>query len=369
MRIGLILGLLAAWACGPIDQSGGPGSTGSPADGGTTGGSGTDAGTGTGGGSGAVLDCTGVLPGDPSSPVTVTTPHGGGDVCWNATGDLAGNVAAESHASSMGEKWTGRWQVWSTTGAERGSFNGAGGDLFGQQQGFLTTQGNAVVFWAPDGTAARRTALGNGCSAQAFDAGGTGALVLVRCGSKLTAHRFDAQGARAASAALGDVSSAAGVIDVLGRTLIVTGQGGAVSARWYDANLGPASDAFAIDARGSSSQPILRQLVGGGAAIQVDGAWVATVRSGNAGADSAPEWLSSHANFDLAIVRQQRAYALVPRAGASPHDTLDLYSGAGERCGSVKLPVDGLSLSPDGTVIGSSGDGGCTHSFWTGLLR
>jgi hypothetical protein len=113
----------------------------------------------------------------------------------------------------------------------------------------------------------------------------------------------------------------------------------------------------------------VRPLVGGGAAIQIDGAWVAVSGSGNGAADAPPQWLSSHANFDLQIIRQGRAYALIPRAGASPHDTLNLYSGAGEQCGAVKFPADGLSVGPDGTVIGHAGEGGCTHPFWSGLLR
>jgi len=113
----------------------------------------------------------------------------------------------------------------------------------------------------------------------------------------------------------------------------------------------------------------LRSCSAGGAAIQIDGAWAATVRSGVGSADPVPPWLSSHDRYDLQIIRQGRAYALIPRAGASPHDTLELYSAAGERCGTLKFPADGLSMGPEGTVIGSSGDGGCTHPFWSGLLR
>src|SRR4051812_10024067 len=130
-RVALALGILAVWACGPIDQSGGTASGGSPdggttADGGAAGGGGSggvDAGTGGGGGSpGAALDCGGILPGDLGTAVTVTTPHADGEVCWDVTGDVAGNIAAESHPGSSGEAFTGRWQVWSTTGAARGSF-------------------------------------------------------------------------------------------------------------------------------------------------------------------------------------------------------------------------------------------------------
>ena len=168
-------------------------------------------------------------------------------------------------------------------------------------------------------------------------------------------------------AEIGNGSSAAAVIDPQDRALIVVAQGGSYSGRWYDGNLSAISESFTLGARGES-EPAVRPLAGGGAAIQIDGAWAATVGSGIGSADGPPPWLSSHDRYDLQIIHQGRAYALIPRAGASPHDTLELYSAAGERCGALKFPADGLSMGPDGTVIGS-GDGGCTHPFWSGLLR
>ena len=114
---------------------------------------------------------------------------------------------------------------------------------------------------------------------------------------------------------------------------------------------------------------MVRPLIGGGAAVQADGRWIATIRSGNGVADGVPDWLGSHANYDLQIIRGGRAYALIPRAGASPHNALDLVSESGEKCGSQSFPADGLSMGPEGTVIGSSGDPACTHPIWSGLLR
>ena len=149
---------------------------------------------------------------------------------------------------------------------------------------------------------------------------------------------------------------------------IVIAHGNGYAGRWYALNLAAISAPFDLSPHGKS-KPVVRPLVGGGAGVQLDGAWVASVRSGVGAVDNPPSWLSSHKNYDLQIIRQGRAYALIPRAGALPHDTLDLYSGAGDRCGSVKFPAEGLSMGPDGTVIGSSGEGGCTHPFWSGLLR
>src|SRR2546422_6982269 len=100
-----LLGLAAACACGPIEQNGISPSTGFADDGGVA----PDAGVGAvdagvaDGGAAAALDCSGVMPGNPSAAMTVTTPHGRQDVCWNATADLSGNVAGEAHPGSMGD--------------------------------------------------------------------------------------------------------------------------------------------------------------------------------------------------------------------------------------------------------------------------
>ncbi|HZR07009.1 MAG TPA: hypothetical protein VFA79_00405 [Myxococcales bacterium] len=375
MKRALVFAVMAAWACGPIDQSGGSGAGGAPdggaaADGGVAvdGGAGGGGGGSPDGGGSAALDCTGVVPGDLGNAVTVTTPHGGGDLCYNATADLSGNVAAEAHPGSQGDAWTGTWQIWSATGSPRGTFAGVGGDVYGQQEGFQSTQGSALVAWSATGQAARRSPLDDKCAYEAFFSAPGGTLVLERCGTKLKAYRFDAQGAPGASAEIGDAAAAAGIVDFQNRALIAVSQGGAYAARWYDANLKPAAAPFTLPGSGGS-KPVVRPLLGGGAAIQIDGAWVAVTQSGAGSAEPAPQWLASHPNFDLQFIRQARAYALIPRSGAPARDTLDLYSGAGERCGSVKFPVDGLSMGPDGTVIGSSGDAGCTHAFWSGLLR
>jgi len=369
VRKTLILGAFAVYACGPVDQSGtasgGPSGHGGPvagADGGIMTGGGAD------GGSAPTAGCGGIMPADLGGAITVTMPHGDGDVCWNATGDLAGNVAAEAHRGSSGASWKGTWQTWGTMGNPRGSFSNVGGDLFGQQEGFQSTQGSSHVVWSTDGQALHRSDLDDKCAPEAFYASTGGALVLERCSSKLTARRFDPGGAQVAMAEIGKGSSAAGVIDAQDRALIIVAQGGSYSGRWYDRNLSAISESFTLGARGGS-EPAVRPLAAGGAAIQIDGSWAAMVRSGVGAADAVAPWLSSHDKYDLQIIRQGRGYALIPRAGASPHDTLELYSAAGERCGALKFPADGLSMGPDGTVIGSSGDGGCTHPFWSGLLR
>ncbi|MGE5048869.1 MAG: hypothetical protein ACM3PC_09890, partial [Deltaproteobacteria bacterium] len=102
MRVVVMAGMVALMACGPIDQGGsGAGSGNGPADAGTSPDGGAAAAPGSpDAGAGVALDCTGVMPADPGAPATVAVQHGGGEVCFNATADRSGNVAAESHPSS-----------------------------------------------------------------------------------------------------------------------------------------------------------------------------------------------------------------------------------------------------------------------------
>jgi hypothetical protein len=192
----------------------------------------------------------------------------------------------------------------------------------------------------------------------------------------LTVSRFDAQARPLASQRYDAFACASAVAtgDASGNTLVVLWPGNAVglgaddfAARWFgpDAN---ATTGWFSAGRGASSRPavVLRPLAAGGAALQVDGNWTATFRSGVGSADAAFPWLQPQ--FDLITIRQGRGYALIPR-GSNARDVLRLVSASGKSCADVRFSTQGLSVAPDGTVIGSQGDGGCTHPFWPGLLR
>ena len=109
-------------------------------------------------------------------------------------------------------------------------------------------------------------------------------------------------------------------------------------------------------------------MVGGGAVLAVDGTWKWFIGSGSADVSAAPDWLASHAGYDFTIVRGERAYALLPRTSGDPR-VMDLVSTQGNRCGSLTFPVGGLTTGADGSVIGASGNSGCTKTVWPGLLR
>jgi len=375
-----ICGVIATVACGPIDQSGGSPSVGP--DGGTQAPSGDGGTVATPGGGGAPADggtasapatCDGVAPSSLAAPQTATVPHTSGDVCQFFTSDKAGNVAAESHHGDS----PFNWQVWSAAGASRGAFSGVAGDVFGQDSGFESIQrgkANTLTLFDPDGHAVRSTPLDQGgCTSVAFPSATSGTVVADNCGGTVTLTRFDAQANASASTRLGAIPSLSAVVDAKGQTLVVVSPGNTVgvssglAARWFDANLAPLTPFF--PAPGGGGAISLRPLASGGAALQVGGAWAGTSQSGAASFDRAPDWLASHDNYDLQVIRGGNGYALIPRAGAKPHDALDFVAATGESCGRLTFPVGGLSIGPDGTVIGSAGPDGCSMSFWTALLK
>jgi hypothetical protein len=390
MRIAVSLAsslvLAGSVACGPVDTSGdgvsvspdaGPVWTGG-SDGGSGGGGGpaTDAGTpDAGGGGGTAASCDGIVPAQNPTGHAATIAHGPDQVCWNFTSDQQGTVAGESHGSG-----TPRWQLWSADGKQSGSCTADFG-FFGQPSGFSGTVSESsstfLVRWSASCAEQKRTLLGgNGCRGQAFFAVGGGNLVLGGCGGgALTASRFDSNGNLVASGPVSEkLLDAWGIIDAQGRALVIAWPGDAIGlkshfiGRWLDTAMQPVTDWFSLPASGDSV--FLRPLIGGGAAMQASGAWVAVIGSGEAGWRGPPAWLQSHPLYDAVIVRQGRGYALIPKFGASgARDEVELFSASGDFCGAGKFQADGLAVGIDGTVIGSSGAGGCTMTWWPGVLR
>jgi len=377
-------------ACGPIDT--GNGSSAATADGGpiwTGGGSpgapgapapdAPDAGPATPPAPGpgnppAASACDGIVPSSNPNAVSATVPHQGGDVCFNVTTDLQGDIAAESHSSNGPV----RWQMWSPSGSPLGSRT-AGFDFFGQQSGFEGTNvdSGSTFFarYANDGTEMTRTLLGGpGCTGEAFLSAVGGTLILGGCEKgPLTATRFDDSGKASASKPIVPArANAVGIVDTNGATLVVVWPGSAVgndgkaAGRWFDASLSPTTDWFSLP--GNGDRPTLRPLINGGIAMQAGGTWVATIASGKSGWSAAPGWLASRGGTDLAIVRQGRAYALVAKSGSSlPRNRLELFTPTGDSCGAGTFPGDGLSLGPDGTVVGSFTS--CQITWWPAVLR
>jgi hypothetical protein len=307
---------------------------------------------------------------------SVTVAHGSGQVCFNFTSNYQGTVAGESHADGT----TPRWQLWSADGKQSGSCSADFG-FFGQPTGFSGTVNQSsstfLVRWSSACAEQKRTLLGgNGCRGQAFYAVGGGNLALGGCGNgPLNASRFDADGNLVATAPVSDkLLDAAGIIDAQGRALVVAWPGNAIGfksrfvGRWLDASMHATTDWFELPGSGDSA--FFRPLIGGGAAMQVSNAWVAVIASGEAGWRGPPAFLQSRPLHDVVIIRQGRGYALIPKFGASgARDQVELFSASGDQCGAGTFQANGLAVGVDGTVIGSSGEGGCTMTWWPGVLH
>jgi hypothetical protein len=381
---------------GGTDGGGNPdGGSGSDAGGGSGsdagGGSGSDGGGGdSDGGSGTASDCNGVMPSSVGSPVTVALTPGSGEVCWNASSDQQGNVIVERHFDHPGAEVN--WQVFAPTGAVRGSFQVPVGLRLGLWpvetgfQGVAAKGGPPSYFltqWSPDGAKQRETFVGGDETGGVAFQSATGGTVVVSRGCHFapgwyTLRRFDSTGVAAAAAQTFESPACdAGIAvgDLNGNILVVFWPGtfgdpraDPTVARWHASDGKALTPFFSIAPAAASSTLFLRPLIGGGAALQVDGVWTASFRSGVAAADAPPAWLAQNPQTDVKIIRNGTAYALIPK-GSADRNVLRLYSAAGNSCGSVSFPTEGLAVGFDGTVIGAQGNAGCTHPFWPALLR
>jgi hypothetical protein len=351
---------------GSIDAGSGGGQT---PDAGST----PDAGTA---GGGASNGCDGILPASVPPPSEAIIPHKSGQACFYFTVDQKGDVAGADPGDTLVNT---QWQLYSPTGAPAGSLS-AGADLYGEPDGFEGASRDAtstsIVKWASSGFETNRVLLaGANCTGKAFLSVFNGVLGLGGCdGGVLTGVLFDAQGNAGVSRTLVPVKvDAVGMVDALGRTVVAVpgnavGIASAYAARWFDGALSPLTDWFSLP--GAGAHPALQPLIGGGAAYQVGDAWVATLTSGTAGTTDPPAFLAGHPKNDFRVIRNSRGYARIAKYGASePRNKVELFDAAFDHCGTGTFPGEGLAIGHDGTVLASGGDGGCSLSWWSGLLR
>jgi hypothetical protein len=141
-------------------------------------------------------------------------------------------------------------------------------------------------------------------------------------------------------------------------------------ARWYDENGAPVSDLFLLFTTTENhlrAHLLLRPLIGGGLVVQMNGEWVAMSPSGVAKSSPLPDWLVPYSNYDIEIVRSGRAHALIPKEPVPNRNTIVLYSVSGRHCGDVTFPLPNVT-GMDGTAISSTGDDGCTTTWWPQVL-
>jgi List-Bact-rpt repeat protein len=334
-------------------------------------------------------DCLGVMPAMPGTPVERTLTPGTHSFCENAVSDQKGNVAV--NLTGQG------WILWSADGTSKGTVGAAA--IWPQASGFQgvsisTTLTDALFVWASDGSVVQKTDLlphdpaASSNEDLGFPAVTGGTVVLSqRCymppapavaKTDLFVSRFDEAGtlvSRSVNIGGDGCGYTFAISDALNRTLVLGVSGGTptlfgiakrLAARWLDRNGTPLTDWFdgGTDTIPAGIPfPMLRPMIGGGVLFPDVGSqqWVA-FPSGQAKVDAAPKFVIKAS--DVAIVRGGKAYALFQSG------SLELYSPAGKRCGSVQVRQGAdLRVGADGTVIALSGPGSCTIDWWSALLK
>jgi hypothetical protein len=418
----LLLAAALAVACGSVSQSGGTGSggtygndggSGGSVDGGTSSGGGgsdggglgaggSDGGTSSGGGGGsggggsgggtdggtvASSDCDGIVPDSIGNSFSfdVPPPSSGTMQCDSASSDEEGNLIADNRAPPATNL---SWELYSPEGAHVGHIEAV--SVFPQGPGWegiywrdthFGPPSPSLGYWLPDGTLQQHDdAVGSDeAGPQVFRSWPNGVVVATQsCAAgpagNLTVRRFDSTGHLTSSGDVQyDCDFLAAVGDANVSTLLLWRSGSSPSdivASWLDSAGSRITGFFTIGTGvlGKGSRVLLHALVGGGAVLAIDGVWKWFIGSGSADVSAAPDWLASHAGHDFTIVRGERAYALLPRTSGDPR-VMDLISTQGNHCGSLTFPVGGLTTGADGSVIGASGNNGCTKTVWPGLLR
>ncbi len=383
------------------DNGGGAGSGGGAADAGS-GGSGTaDAGTGGGGtadagsgggtadagsGGGIASDCDGIVPARLGSSFTFDVPASRADwTCGADTSDESGNLAAGAGPPSpQGTEW----HLFDSNGAHLARI--VAGSLLPEGPGFegiFTDSSRGPPFqvldhWAPGGAVTKSTVVANDETfASAFRAWPAGALVVTSACSlppgTLQLRRFDASGNVTATGLTqgGCSATAAAVGDANDDWLVLMQDGTSAGfaaadlvAQWFDPSGRPLGW-FRVESEpgGGPHSYLLHALIGGGAALRIDGVWKFFLPSGESRALPAPGFLAEHPQTDFTLVRGAKAYALLPRAGDTSE--LELFSPTGNRCGALRFPGGNLTTGADGSVIQAGGANGCHKTVWPGLLR
>jgi hypothetical protein len=375
----------------PGDDAGTAADAGAAPDGGTIGAAdaGTDGGT-------SIADCEGIVPADlgasVTAQVTLRPPFRGDFTCSDATSDESGNVAAGLTINNPGEPAFGSWQIFNPAGAPQGSTPPIDGDLFPEGPGFegavLDTSASPPVdrFTLIQPDASRRDGQvvgGNGAVDRTFRSWPNGLLVVTTscdiAGGLVEIRHFGADGSllfHGSNGGLGCPRTVAGAGTPGGLSLVIfsTGQASQTTGIppmtefgvWFDATGKVFAGPFVVAPQPTPEDIIVRTLVDGSVAVRSGGHWLGVLpANGGTTLQPPPSWLAD--GHDLTIVRNERAYALLPSGGLNH---LDLVSIGGNVCGTVTFPgVQGVTTGADGTVIGASGTNGCTKTWWSGLLK
>ena len=337
--------------------------------------------------------CEGVVPDRLNGSFSFEVPGfdfpGAKWTCEGDTTDERGNVA--SHVAFGPNYPDQRWHLFDTNGAHRAGFYAI--DLLPQGEGFegiYEVAGNIVPsfnvgLWSPDGTRGDGPAVGGEIVPSGVRAWPNGILTVngachnTTSGVQefLTLRRFDVGRNELAQMSLTfKCVGLAGVVEdandnrlVLAHALAADGFGTSdLLGYWFDSSGHPLTGWFSVGPGGGAGHTYtVRALIGGGAAVRIDGAWTYFIPSGKAESQTAPPFLAGNPATDFTLVRGATAYAVLPRTGDTTR--MKLYSRGGDLCGTLTFPSGGLTTGADGSVIASSGPRGCTKTVWPALLR
>jgi len=376
------------------DAGGGGGSS----DGGSGDGSGgtTDAGSG---GGGVAAGCEGMMPGELGAPVVAGIARDSqNEECWSATSDERGNVAMEGHRSLANAFLAETTRVSSDVHVNWVQFNPAGTwtsnarasiGLYPQANGFLGTvwsePNQYLASWPAVGRFTQTAFASAENPAVVAGAWRSGAIAAAVAGGEprsqtaaITFWRFDGSGnlqrtARAPSMPRAPVvavaEDASGAAAAFVMPWVATPQGDDRSRKLYVVwtNFrGPVTAAALVATDVDVKNVVVHSLVSGGLALRLGDTWAGVLNPFESTLSPAPAWLADRPGTNFTIVRNERAYAL-SRSGSN---SLDLVTTQGSSCGTVTFPgVGGVTTGADGTVIGASGEGGCTKRWWPALLK
>ena len=346
---------------------------------------GQDAGTADGGV--AATKCDGIVPNQPGSSFSFEVSPPSNVSCDLATSDESGNIAASAGLSPNARRG---WYLFDPAGALLGQISspmlyprGSGYIGLADYYGAIGDTFLRSAFWTPDGKKTDGPPVsGDTGDAIAFRAWPDGMLtVKLYClnpssassGWRLTL--FDSSAQEKASASVPGCQGVAGAVVDANRNWLLLVDGGPsigfadgdLVAQWFDPAGKPLTGWFRVGPAGVAGPVIAHALIGGGAALSVDGRWSYRLPSGKKEVEAAPAFLAQHPGSDFTLVRGASAYAVLPRTGDTRQ--MDLYSASGDRCGSLAFPQGNLTTGADGSVIASSGPKGFTKTVWPALLH
>ncbi len=179
-------------------------------------------------------------------------------------------------------------------------------------------------------------------------------------------------------------------VDLRGRILVLWRQGNSISwtGQWLRQDGRARTQPFpALDSDLNPTFPDarLQPLVGEGLVLRLQEQWLRQFPSNEPTSLPAPGWLAANPGTELALIRNNRAYALVPPGtdveGLGCREQVRLFTRDGESCGELVFPFGGsvcsrrqLGIGLDGTVIQQidlnlPSNDQCAWRWWPQLLR